>query len=266
MRLMRKDEMSLRDSIYFEKLYNQIDKDDPKIKEFKRAARENPKDYKVYLNWALYIWCGTRLQEVIEKIKYSIELKPDRAESYVLLGNALCQQGEIKDAEKQYMKALEIDPKLIRAYISWGGCLRSNGQIDRAIERYKKAQEIDPKNPTLYFQWGICLSLYKKQYEEASKKFESTIKFAPSDYERLDLAYVELGNCLYNLGKTDEAIEKYLKAIEIYPWNGRSFDGWSNCLRDQGELEDSVEISRAFRKIREIRGKYRRKMGIHNLL
>lgn len=248
----------IQEDVALEEWFQQADKDDPKIKEFKNITKKNPRDHNVYLDWARYIWCKKRLPEVIEKIKYAIELKPDCVDAYLSLGYALCEQGNVEESESQFNKALMIDPKSTEAYIAWGQCLSSNDQSEKALEKYKKAQEIDPNYPTLYFIWGLCLESMD-QCEEAARKFEKYVTLMPSGYERLDLGYIKWGNCLYYIGKTKDAIDKYLKAIEIFPWNVRAFEGWSKCLREEGNLEDSTDILKSAIKIIETRRKWRTK-------
>lgn len=54
-----------------------------------------------------------------------------------------------------------------------------------------------------------------KQYETALRYFRQAVVIAP----RYSNAYSEMGNCLSGLGKYDEAIASYNKALDLDPLN-----------------------------------------------
>jgi len=49
--------------------------------------------------------------------------------------------------------------------------------------------------------------------------------------------------------------EDMIKAIDIFPWNPRSSEGWSECLREQGNVEDFAKVLKSFSNIYEVKRK-----------
>ena len=57
------------------------------------------------------------------------------------------------------------------------------------------------------------------------------------------MAYSNLGNTLYDLGKLKEAENSLRKAIDIDPYYVMSYSNLSNILRDLGKLKEAEKIS-----------------------
>ena len=60
----------------------------------------------------------------------ALELKPDYADAYSNLGNALTDQGKLDEAVATYRKALELKPDNVKALNNRGLALAGQGKLD----------------------------------------------------------------------------------------------------------------------------------------
>jgi tetratricopeptide (TPR) repeat protein len=91
-----------------------------------------------------------------------------------------------------------------------------------AAESYRRASELGCKQPDGW--WGLALALNKLQrFKEAEEAATNAIQSAPDSGR----GYAERGQARAELGKTDEALADYLKALEKRPNDG-------GVLRDVG--------------------------------
>ncbi len=119
-----------------------------------------------------------KLDDAIEAYRKCLLLKPDYAETYYNMANALKTQGKLDDAIDAYTKALSLKPDYAEAYNSMANALKTQGKLDDAIEAYRK-----------------CLS-FKPDYAEAC---------------------YNMGTAFRDLGKLEKAIECYKNALSFKP-------------------------------------------------
>jgi len=122
---------------------------------------------------------------------------------------------------------------------------------------YEKSIEIveriiqDPAEDILHKSaaCSLCgLVLYEqKRSDEAIAKFQKAIELDP----KLALAYNNWGSVLDNKGKYDEAIAKFRKAIELDPKLALAYNNWGIVLRKQGKND---EAEAKFQKAIELSG------------
>jgi tetratricopeptide (TPR) repeat protein len=94
-------------------------------------------------------------EEGLVSLRKAIELRPNYAEAYLLLGDLL-----VKDDERTaaFRKAIELDPKLVDAYYYLGMQLETVKKDEKAAEEvYRTAIEIDPKKMAGRFNLGRLL-------------------------------------------------------------------------------------------------------------
>ena len=87
-----------------------------------------------------------------------------------------------------------------------------NGKYEQAIEAYKKALKINPKSSLINYELALSY-MYYGDYKKSIKHSDFVIK---QDDENLMAAYITKASSLDNLGKTDESIELFEKAIKKF--------------------------------------------------
>ena len=131
-----------------------------------------------------------------------------------------------------YKRLVAAYPDDERAHTLLGNNYFSLQDYFLAIEEYRKATEIAPKFSPPYNQLGYSRR-FLGDYAGAEKAFKQYIKLIPDDPNPYD-SYAEL---LMKMGKYDESIKFYRKALEIDPTFVASSIGIASNLNFEGQYE-----------------------------
>jgi len=115
--------------------------------------------------------------------------------------------------QKEYLDALVAAyPDDERAHFNLGGYHFGQQEFDKAIEHYRKATELAPGYSSA---WNLLGYSYRQagDYASAEKAFQKYIELIPKDPNPYD-SYAEL---LLKMGRFDDSIAQYRKALEIDP-------------------------------------------------
>src|SRR5216684_2219747 len=74
-----------------------------------------------------------------EHNRKAIGLKPDYAEAYLNLGNALKAKDKFEEAKSNYEKAIALKPELATAHFNLANVLADEGALGEAASHYEKA-------------------------------------------------------------------------------------------------------------------------------
>jgi Flp pilus assembly protein TadD len=90
------------------------------------------------------------------------------------------------------------------------------GRRDWAREELKRLAELEPEN-ALYPYWLARLDYDDNNYAACVEKLEKSLEAFPDDVRQHD----RMGLCLEALGRNDEAVESYRRAIELNRQSGK---------------------------------------------
>jgi tetratricopeptide (TPR) repeat protein len=155
------------------------------------------------------------------------------------------KQKEIID---QLLKSFPSDK---RVHMLAGYYFSDNKELYSALIHFKKSAELDNKYAPAYNMIGYCESTLDK-YTEAGKAFQAYIKLRPDKPAPYN-SYAEL---LLKMGKYDESVAQYRKAIEIDPAYINALAGIGNNYLFKGDYESARKYYRDyFDKAPDIGGK-----------
>jgi tetratricopeptide (TPR) repeat protein len=131
-------------------------------------------------------------------------------ESYVGLGEALRRLGRFAEAEKAFREAIRIKPKFARAYSYLGSLFSDMNRLTEAVEAAQRAIELEPNMYQAYF--GLA-GIYKRlgDLKGAEHAYRKTIRINPS----FSLPYSYLSSLLRDQGRLEEAVEIDLTELEL---------------------------------------------------
>jgi adenylate cyclase len=153
----------------------------------------------------------------------AIALDPNYAAPYSLLGythlnNIYFNWSEnplesFKIAEKFALKALAINESMDHAHSLLSQICLFKRQYDKAIEEAETAVAIAPNGSTAYALFGFTL-IFAGRFEDAISMLKKAIRFNP-----IPPAYYSffLGLAYRGIGRYEEALEAYQKALPEYP-------------------------------------------------
>lgn len=145
----------------------------------------------------------------------SIEIEPDYADSYVLLGRLYTNMKRYGDAQKSLEKAEKIGTKIPWLSLNWAALLEEQKKYEEALKRYQHTIETGTTNKKAYFSAleGITtMHMYMKQLDKANEGFKKEIAYEPENA----WAWGNYSDfLLYSYDDVDGAISSGQKAISL---------------------------------------------------
>lgn len=133
-------------------------------------------------------------------------------------------------AEESLLRAIELQPDDSQSYIAMGAFLFKMGRSEEALPYYRRITDLMPDNSTALNDLGSALYL-TGDVAGATEAWQESLALDPSA-----IAYSNVGSGLFFLGRFDEAVEVYHKAVEQAPEN---FEFWGN-LADAYRFSESL--------------------------
>jgi len=139
---------------------------------------------------------------------------PDEAEKLIEPGELFEQKGELEKALEYYRQAAKENPKCMLAYLRQGQVYVKKKYISKAYFLTKRAQLLEPKNPEILHTLGV-IRTYQHDYPEAVKFIRQSLNIKPG----IAIVYSDLGNAYLKMGKLQETLECFRRAVELDPYN-----------------------------------------------
>jgi len=197
---------------------NKIWKDDLTL--WDDTVAKSPHKARPHNNRGQIYYTQGKVKEALREFNKAIELDSTLADAYYNRGLIYYDQGKIDQALNDYDKAIEINPNYAIAYNNRGNAYAKQGLFARAISDFNKAIEINFMYAQSYNNRG---SAYEKEGnpQKAVLDYNKAIEINP-DFEE---AYGNRGQIYYKEGHFAQALEDYNKAIELNP---RDADTYNN--------------------------------------
>ncbi len=174
-------------------------------------------------------------------INFMLELDPNYAPGYELLGSLYIEQGRIEEGLRYLDKAVEIDPWLVEAYSSLGEAYYNMGDYRKAVHYWEKEIERAPENKLTYF---MIADAYDKmeEYEKAVGVLSKLLERDPGSI----LARYEMAQFYRKMGEEEraESIEDEIASME--PKYSSDVEVWAKVLLKRGEYRKVLEVLERF--------------------
>ena len=190
-------------------------------------------NYLTYSSLAVICAMSDRFGESVSLLKRALELNPNDPSSHNCLGNALQEQGALKEAIASYQIALQLDSAYIEARHNLANALQKYGDLDASIVCYQQVLDACPDNIDCCLNLGNALS-EKGDLELAVVWYEKAIYLSPEHA----LAYCNLGNLFARQGSFIAANSMYRKAIELNPGFPDALCNLSHLLLLNGDYSE----------------------------
>ncbi|QHS59487.1 tetratricopeptide repeat protein [Chitinophaga agri] len=112
------------------------------------------------------------------------------------------------EAPKYYKLAARLDTIQSEPFIALGQYYEQTGNDADAITAYRNSITTDPDDERAYLALGT-INVRKKNWKEGLRYFDLAAKASPNNAE----AYYNRAQCLEQLGRKDNAIDDYIKAL-----------------------------------------------------
>ena len=167
-----------------------------------------------------------RMRTAAEK---AIQLDPLLAEAYEALGMADARDGQFKQSEESFRRAIELNPNLSISHDEFAfDLLLPLNRIDEALHEVRFAERTDPLSPAVQQVLAYVL-ISAGRYDEAAEHCQKM----PADYSPKSEC---LGRALLGQGRIDEA-------IKVLTTNNRGDLGYAYARA--GRREEAEELAAA---------------------
>jgi tetratricopeptide (TPR) repeat protein len=180
----------------------------------------------------------------------------DQPAANLNLGVYYINQGNYREAEKAYLRAIDQEPGLAYAYINLADLYRLQDRDADGASLLKKAISRINDNAELYYALALT-SIRQKQTNEAVASLEQAIRLDPENAHMqyaLALAYDAAGN-------RDKAIGTLLQGRKRFPDNANILYALATFYRDQGDLAPALENARRLYQTDPANQNYRQLLG-----
>jgi serine/threonine-protein kinase len=205
------------------------------IRVLTEAQQLHPQDYWINLELGQALIQTRRPAEASQYLRVAAALRPSNSSVSTFLGNALFSAGQPEQAIAAYRRAVELDPRPAFASFRLVGMLSGQGRWDEARAVADRAGYAVPT--TLPMWRSLARSLAGAgRYDQAVAIYQRLMKVAPTD----SWVEIEFFTTLVSAGRLSEA-ESFVggrlaadpKSYHLRYWHGRT-------LRDLGRIDQAI--------------------------
>lgn len=172
---------------------------------YSRALQANPANFDANLNFGMVLNANKRYNESVRLLERAASLQPNSFNAWFHLGDAFYQLGEAGKSLQAFYTAVSLNPQSHNAYYRIGMTYgRLRNDFDNAILNFERAIEINDGIHYYYEDLGVAYG-FKGQHRQAIEAFLKVIELKP-DYGQ---AYFNLGTSYLALGDTVRANENF---------------------------------------------------------
>ncbi len=192
------------------------------------------------------------MQKAREQFEEAIALDPDYAEAYaglaesvlLLLNNhqAVSTDEAFGVAEASLDKALSLNPDLADAHASLGLLkqlewqeTRSGPGLEEAEASFLAALDLNPNHASAYM-WFASVRRTQRRFEEAIDLYHDSLRVDPLG----KIPYSNLPGLYAQRGQNKEALDLYIKAVEIHPEWPTAYQDLALQLNGLGRMDEAV--------------------------
>ncbi len=153
-----------------------------------------------------------RLPDAVEAFRRVLAQQPDRLEAHYELGLALRGQGQVDEAIQHLARCVALNAKEVAPRLHLGVLLGQKGELDQAASHLREVTKQAPELSAGHYNLGVVLAL-QKHFPEAERAFAEAVRLDPKNVG----ARSTWGQVLLDLGRRDQAIAQFRRALEIKP-------------------------------------------------
>jgi Flp pilus assembly protein TadD len=172
---------------------------------FRKSLEVEPKS-EIYSDLGFVLYQMGEREEAVASYEKAIELDPDCASAHVNLAVASLTEEKLEQAALHYREALRVKPNA-QTHNGLGFVLAKQGRVDEAVEQFREAIAADPEYTASYNNLAATL-VQQGKLKDALPYYRTSLAEKPSA-----VIHNELGLVLTRLGRTDEAIKEFRKAL-----------------------------------------------------
>ena len=136
----------------------------------------------------------------------------EATDTMALYNSALCYEkaGNVELAVARYQACADIQYQVPNVFLFISNLYRTSGQEELALQTLADARKAYPREQSLIIE-ELNIYLTNEEFDKAKENLALAAEQDPTN----EILWFSLGSVLDNLGNAEEAIEAYLKALEV---------------------------------------------------
>ncbi|MDJ0742532.1 MAG: tetratricopeptide repeat protein [Xenococcaceae cyanobacterium MO_167.B27] len=200
------------------------------------------KSYHLYLALGNVYLDQDKIDLAIDCYQQSLKINAQAIEAKIKLGMAYCRKSDWHQAIQSYNQVIKINPNCHLAWFGLGEIFRKQKLLDIAIANYRQALKIKTNDVKTFHKLQTCLA---KKSPEKYPDYQA-YKKAISEQVKDEQLYYRLGQKLSKQGLIEDAIECYLKVVELNP---KCMDVYETIYNSSLYLDNCDRIINVYQKI-----------------
>lgn len=204
----------------------------------------------------VYQIMGENDEETIGHFLKCIEADPNNIKAYIQIGIIYLKNKNLDKSLNYLSKAYDIDQKNILCLTALGNVYQEKKDLDKAEGYLKKAYHLDHGNVNTLCCYGdVLFSLGK--YEDAIKKYEKALKI-----KEIADVHFNLAHCYYLVEQFDYAVSHYVSALKIKKNTRHDYYYYlASALLASGRTKDAIKCYRCAIRLYDKKGYYYYNLG-----
>ena len=205
-------------------------------KKYQQAIDIDNKCAEAYAYWGITLIGEQKYKEAREKLEFAIEYNPKDVKALFLLASVEIELAFYDDALMKLIFIINVTENNYAAYHNIAYIYFKKKDYEKTVEYAQKTIGIAPFKSEAYLLLGDTYLLMKK-YKEAIGIYECAEK---NNIQSLFL-YISWGSVFQMKRKYNEAIEKYLKGLELCPTqvNDEIYSRLARCYYETKNIEEA---------------------------
>lgn len=210
------------------------------IKDYDQAIARWPKDAESYLNRGLAHRVLGQIDQALSDIQRAQELDTSSALASFHAGLCFLIKSNFAQASTNFSKAIQSDNSLSDAYAKRGIVRLAQGELSSAVQDFTEALNGNPSDlKEVYLYRGQAYFVLRED-AKAVTDFEKVLNLNPEVDSKYVVARLNLAQNLSAQENYKDAAAHLEKIIEVQPTNVLAFYSWGVCLREMGRNEDAL--------------------------
>lgn len=161
-----------------------------------------------------------RLPEADYLLRRLLAAHPADIVAMCMLGEVSARQEKVSDAETLLTRCLELAPGYLRARHNYALLLLRRNKARKALQESDRLLELEPENPD-FRKFRAVVHLRMRDYDDAIMIYQALL----AEYSEEPEVWTSLGHAMRVVGRRDECINAYRRAIDVAPDYGEAY--WS---------------------------------------
>lgn len=203
-----------------------------------KAVSSFPTSAEAWVCKSIVQFCGKKFEDALLSAERSLEIDPTFANTWVWKGLAQKELRRFGPAVLSFDRALEIEPTNFAGHYNRGHCLFFLGKVEEAFA-WLSLPVIDESTDAFKPFVSGLRAYHKGEYESALKFFIEAPVGGRNDPADLSDVVSWQGECLLKLGRLDEALAAFDRALGLLADDPLSLHGKGEVLSLKGKAAEA---------------------------